>query len=64
MQGSAAAAGRGHSQAEPPGLQVLLVLLQHPVALEVAAAAQALHDLQEADLAAAQAVSVSTPGPS
>lgn len=53
-RGSVAAA-RGHSQPEPPGLQVLLVLLQHPVALEVAAATQAFHNLQEADLAAKQA---------
>lgn len=48
----------GHSQPEPPGLQVLLLLLHQPVALEVAAATQALHDLQEADLTETEGPSV------
>lgn len=38
-------------QPQPPGLQALLVLLHQLVALEVAAPAQALQDLQQADLA-------------
>lgn len=49
-----AGAGPAHSQPQPPGLQELLLLLQQPVALEVAGLTQALHDLQQADLAGTQ----------
>lgn len=46
--------GPEHSQPQPPGLQELLLLLQQLVALEVAGLTQALHDLQQADLAETQ----------
>lgn len=52
----------GDSQPQPPGLQLLLVSLQQLVALEVAGATQALHDLQEADLAETQARQRRRPG--
>lgn len=54
--------GCGHSQLQPPGLQLRLVLLHHAVAVEVAGPAQALHDLQEADLAENKACQHRRPG--
>lgn len=47
----------GHSQCHPPGLQLLLLLFQHLVALKVAAVTQALQDLQKPDLTETQLVS-------
>lgn len=40
-----------HPPLEPPGFEMLLVLLYHAVALKAAAVAQPLHDLHQPDLA-------------